>query len=99
MCLAVPGKIVRWISRDPVLATAEVEFEGVRRVCHMACVTEAAVGDYVIVHAGVGISRIKERFVTDFPDPDSPTMPSDCPAANSKLTSSTAFTTPSSVSK
>lgn len=58
MCLAVPGKIMHWISRDPVLATAEVEFGGVRRLCHMACVTEAAEGDYVIVHAGVGISRI-----------------------------------------
>jgi hydrogenase expression/formation protein HypC len=58
MCLAVPGKITRWISRDPVLATAEVEFSGVKRVCHMACVIEAVEGDYVIVHAGVGISRI-----------------------------------------
>ena len=61
MCLAVPGKITRWISRDPVLATAEVEFGGVRRVCHMACVTDAIEGDYVIVHAGVGISRVDEQ--------------------------------------
>jgi len=60
MCLAVPGKLVEWISRDPVLATAAVEFGAVRRVCHMACVTEAEAGDYVLVHAGVGISRIDE---------------------------------------
>lgn len=61
MCLAVPGKLVRWINRDPVLAAAEVEFGGVRRVCHMACVADAAEGDYVIVHAGVAISRVDEH--------------------------------------
>jgi hydrogenase expression/formation protein HypC len=58
MCLAVPGLVVRWIDREPMFARAEVEFDGIRRVCHMACVTEAEVGDYVIVHAGVAISRI-----------------------------------------
>ncbi|HEX5105478.1 MAG TPA: HypC/HybG/HupF family hydrogenase formation chaperone, partial [Pirellulaceae bacterium] len=52
------GKVVRWVDRDPVLAQAEVEFGGVRRVCLMACVPEAAEGDYVIVHAGVAISRV-----------------------------------------
>jgi hydrogenase expression/formation protein HypC len=58
MCLGVPGKIVRWIEREGVLALAEVEFAGIRRACHMACVTEAEVDDYVVVHAGVAISRI-----------------------------------------
>ncbi|HVC93979.1 MAG TPA: HypC/HybG/HupF family hydrogenase formation chaperone [Pirellulales bacterium] len=58
MCLGVPGRVVRWIDRDPTFASAEVEFDGVRRVCHMACVPEAEVGDYAIVHAGVAISRI-----------------------------------------
>ena len=58
MCLAVPGKIVRWIDRDPTFARAEVEFGGVRRVCHMACVPDAPIGDYVLVHAGVAITRI-----------------------------------------
>ncbi|MBC8351144.1 MAG: HypC/HybG/HupF family hydrogenase formation chaperone [Planctomycetes bacterium] len=58
MCLGIPGRIVRWIEREDPLARAEVEFDGVRRVCHMACVTEAQEGDYVIVHAGVAISRV-----------------------------------------
>ena len=58
MCLAVPGRVVRWLNQDPVFAEAEVEFAGVRQVCHMACVMDANVGDYVIVHAGVAISRI-----------------------------------------
>lgn len=58
MCLAVPGKLLRWIDRDPILAVAEIEFGGVRRACHMACVPTAREGDYVIVHAGIAISVI-----------------------------------------
>ena len=58
MCLAVPGKVVRWIDRDPTFATAELEFDGIRRVCHMACATVARVGDYVFVHAGLTISLL-----------------------------------------
>ena len=58
MCLGVPGKVVRWIQRADTFAQAEVEFDGVRRVVHMACVTEAEEGDYVIVHAGIAISRV-----------------------------------------
>lgn len=58
MCLAVPGKIIRWIDRDPMFAQAEVEFGGVRRICHMACVPDAPEGEYVLVHAGVAIAQI-----------------------------------------
>lgn len=58
MCLAVPGKVVRWMDREPLFARAEIEFEGVRRVCHMACVPDAEIGEFVIVHAGVAISRV-----------------------------------------
>ncbi len=58
MCLGVPGKIARWIDRAPLTAQAELDFEGIRRVCQMACVTEAEVGDYVLVHAGLAITRI-----------------------------------------
>jgi len=58
MCLAIPGKVVRWIDTDPLLAVAEVEFGGVTRRCHMACVPEARLGDYVVVHAGVAIAQL-----------------------------------------
>lgn len=58
MCLAVPGKVVQWLDRDPLFATAHVEFAGVRRAVNMACVPDAACGDYVLVHAGIAISRI-----------------------------------------
>lgn len=60
MCLGVPGRVRAWIERDPLFAKASIEFDGVARECHMACVPEAAVGDYVIVHAGVAICRVDE---------------------------------------
>src|SRR6266850_4181638 len=46
---------------------------------------------------GGGISRMTLKAVTDFPHPDSPTMPSVSPALSSNETPSTAFTTPSGV--
>jgi hydrogenase expression/formation protein HypC len=50
--------VVRWLDDDPICALAEVEFAGVTRPCHMACVPDAKVGEYVIVHAGVAIAKI-----------------------------------------
>lgn len=58
MCLAVPGRLEEWLDRDPLLARGWVAFGGVRRECHLACVPEAEVGDYVLVHAGIAIRRI-----------------------------------------
>lgn len=58
MCLAVPGKLVEWVERRPPFATAAVEFGGVRRNVSMACVPDVDAGDYVLVHAGIAISRI-----------------------------------------
>ena len=60
MCLGVPGRVVQWLNSDPTFASARVEFGGVARECSMACVPDAAVGDYVVVHAGIAISRIDE---------------------------------------
>ena len=58
MCLAVPGKIVSLMEKEPPFASAIVEFGGVRREVSVACVPEATEGDYVMVHAGVAISRV-----------------------------------------
>lgn len=58
MCLGIPGKIIEWADRDPLFARALVEFGGVNREVHMACVPTANKGDYVIVHAGVAICLI-----------------------------------------
>jgi len=58
MCLAVPGKLVERLADDDGLANGVVEFAGLRRQVCLACVPEAEVGEYVIVHAGVAISRL-----------------------------------------
>jgi hydrogenase expression/formation protein HypC len=58
MCLAVPGMIVEIVEAEPPFNSALVEFAGVRRRVSLACVPDAIVGEYVLVHAGVAISRI-----------------------------------------
>ena len=52
-----------------------------------------------IFPGGLWTRFMMERFVTDFPEPDSPTMPITSPFLREKDTPSTAFTTPSSVKK
>lgn len=61
MCLGVPGKIIEWIDHDPIFGRAVIEFGAVRRECQMACVPDAEVGEYVIVHAGIAIAVIDAR--------------------------------------
>lgn len=58
MCLAIPGRVVEWLDRDALFARARVEFGGVSRNVSMQCVPEAAVDEFVLVHAGIAISRI-----------------------------------------
>lgn len=60
MCLAVPGKVASIDDGDELTRTARVEFGGVSREVSLAFLPEARVGDYVLVHAGVGISRVDE---------------------------------------
>lgn len=61
MCLAVPGKVVAWLKSEGPFARASVEFGGIRREVGMQCVEEAALGDYVLVHAGIAITRVDEE--------------------------------------
>jgi hydrogenase expression/formation protein HypC len=58
MCLGVPGRIAVWIDRDPLMATADIDFGGMKKRCQMACVPEAKEGDYVLVHAGIALTVI-----------------------------------------
>ena len=55
MCLAIPMKIV---AIDGVVATTEVD--GVTRQARLDLLPEAGLGDYVLVHAGLAISRLDE---------------------------------------
>ena len=58
MCLAVPGRIESIAEAGPLMRTAQVDFGGVRREVNLACVPEAAPGDYVLVHVGFALSVI-----------------------------------------
>ena len=58
MCLAVPGRLIEREGERDGLAFAVVEFGGLRRSVCVECVPEAIEGDYVLVHAGLAISRV-----------------------------------------
>ena len=59
MCLAVPGRVLSIDEGDPA-RSARVDFAGVVKSVALAFVPDAAVGDYVIVHVGVALSRLDE---------------------------------------
>ena len=60
MCLAIPGRVESIEERSPLDRMALVRFGAVARQVNVAFVPEAQVGDYVLVHVGVAISRIDE---------------------------------------
>ena len=53
MCLAIPSKITHIEN-----GMATIDVDGVQRQASLLLLEDAGVGDYVIVHAGIGISRI-----------------------------------------
>jgi len=62
MCLAVPGKIqsVKYLF-DGKVKMARVSFGGVVKEASLEIVPSADVGDYVLIHAGVAISKVNEE--------------------------------------
>lgn len=56
MCLAVPGRILDKREEAIAACLARVDFDGVIKEVSLAFVPEAAIGDYVIVHAGFAIA-------------------------------------------
>ena len=61
MCLAIPGKIksIRH-EYDGKIKMAKVSFGGVIKDATLDMVPDAIVGDYVLVHVGVAISKVDE---------------------------------------
>jgi hydrogenase expression/formation protein HypC len=59
MCLGIPGRIVRIDDPARKLGTAEVS--GVQRQVNLACVPDAAVGDWVLMHVGFAMARLDEE--------------------------------------
>ena len=55
MCLAIPSKITKI---DNNMATIDVD--GVQREASLMLISDAQVGDYVIVHAGFAIQKLDE---------------------------------------
>lgn len=55
MCLAIPSKIT---AINGEMATIDVD--GVRREASLLLIEDAAIGDYVIVHAGFAIQKLDE---------------------------------------
>lgn len=60
MCLAVPGKLLEIAGDEPFFRTGRVSFGGIVKEVSLACVPEARVDDYVLVHVGVALSVIDE---------------------------------------
>ena len=56
MCLAIPSKITR-IENE----MATIDVDGVKRSASLMLLEDAAVGDYVIVHAGFAIKKLDEE--------------------------------------
>lgn len=61
MCLAVPGQIVALTAEGEWTRAGRVRFGGLEREVSLALVPEAAVGDYVLVHVGLALSRVDEN--------------------------------------
>jgi hydrogenase expression/formation protein HypC len=61
MCLAVPGKVVEVHEGADYARTGKVDFGGILLEINLAFVPEADVGDYVVVHVGVALSKVDEE--------------------------------------
>jgi hydrogenase expression/formation protein HypC len=58
MCLGIPGEILETHAGPGGLRYGTVRFGGASREVCLEYVPEAVVGDYVIVHVGLALSRI-----------------------------------------
>ncbi|MDD3582372.1 MAG: HypC/HybG/HupF family hydrogenase formation chaperone [Desulfobacca sp.] len=56
MCLAIPGEILSIQGEEPLTRTARVSFGGLVKEVSLACVPQAQVGDYVLVHVGFALN-------------------------------------------
>ncbi len=60
MCLAIPGEIID-VSGTALERTGKVRFGAIEKEANLAFVPDALIGDYVLVHAGVAISVVREQ--------------------------------------
>ncbi len=62
MCLAIPGKLLE-VSSENGLRMGRVDYGGTVTTACLEYLPEAEVGQYVVVHAGFGLSVINEAEV------------------------------------
>ncbi|MCZ7649075.1 MAG: HypC/HybG/HupF family hydrogenase formation chaperone [Planctomycetota bacterium] len=60
MCLAIPGLVESLSDSEPLTRTGKVRFGGIVKEVNFACLPEARVGDFVLVHVGMALTRIDE---------------------------------------
>ncbi|MBW0162419.1 MAG: HypC/HybG/HupF family hydrogenase formation chaperone [Sediminibacterium sp. Gen4] len=61
MCLAIPGKIQSIDTiHNGMVRMAKVSFGGIIKEASLEMLPAADIGDYVLVHVGVAISKIDE---------------------------------------
>ncbi|MEM6719382.1 MAG: HypC/HybG/HupF family hydrogenase formation chaperone [Bacteroidota bacterium] len=62
MCLAIPGKIKSIESQyNGLVRMAKISFGGITKEASLEMLPDADVGDYVLVHVGVAISKVNEE--------------------------------------
>ena len=62
MCLAIPGKIIQITAAlDETFRTGKVSFSGIQKEVNLCMLPDAKIGDYVLVHVGVAISKVDEE--------------------------------------
>lgn len=60
MCLGVPGKIIKkWQDQSTGLLMATVDFDGLKKDICIDYTPDSQVGEYVLVHVGFALSKIK----------------------------------------
>ncbi len=60
MCLGIPGKISRIYNTDGIVMGI-VEYGGVMREACLSTISDAKIGDYVMVHAGFALCKMDEE--------------------------------------
>ncbi|HAI44637.1 MAG: HypC/HybG/HupF family hydrogenase formation chaperone [Dokdonia sp.] len=62
MCLAIPGKIKSIeLQYGGAVRMATVSFGGISKEASLEMLPDADIGDYVLVHVGVAISKVNEE--------------------------------------
>lgn len=59
MCLAIPGRVLQ-ITLENGLPMGRIDYAGAVGSACLSCTPEAAVGSYVLVHAGMALQVLNE---------------------------------------